>query len=75
MTDKITLIDYNTLSRLGDLKDQSHLIIKNHKVLDLEQIQIIEVDGVTNDFQTLVCFNRKCNYIEFRLKESHTEDK
>ena len=64
----------------GPKKNWDHLMVQGHKVADLEQNQIImltqdEVDPHATDFETWCCMYRGCNYLEFRLKEGHREDR
>lgn len=70
-----TLEEFNNTKQK---KHWDHLMIKNHKVMDLEQLhyEIVNLsEKGTIEFETWVCFNRKCNYLEYRLKEGHREDR
>lgn len=48
-----------------------------HEVLNLEQTMKIDVHSHPEheEFETWVCMHRKCNYLEYRLKEGHREDR
>lgn len=47
-----------------------------HEVLNLEQTKYIPDDeGIGVLFETWCCMHKKCNYLEYRLKEGHREDR
>lgn len=71
------------LNTMGSEKVWDHLMLKGHKVADLEQIEHIKLKAPGGDilefdileFETWCCMNKDCNYLEFRLKEGHREDR
>ncbi len=59
-----------------EIVGHSEMHPNKHEVLDLEQTRYISNDeGIGILFETWVCMHRKCDYLEYRLKEGHREDR
>lgn len=74
MTEQYKETDY---SKKESKKVWDHLMIKGHTVADLEQTMKIDVHSHPEyeEFETWCCMHHDCNYLEYRLKEGHREDR